>query len=387
MLLPTSRSSSLRGFLDALDGLDGVDVVTRVVTRGRGCIATAPCGIRTGVSFEIALKQGSLEEARAMLDDLERASDTGGLWLPECYADLAQAFDRRGQHDDAIASMESAIERGWGGRPDPRSDIAEFHLRAGRRDEAARIWADLKTKDPDDVWLYNAAGLSYSEVGDHELAVVWLGEGIELAIRTGDPEGIVPQLSEVRRRSLAALGREPDELEGQADEFVVQWRDPRRDRSSRAELSHAADEWLAAPEVGEESRGSGEVAVAMAWFPAGEYEKAIARWQSLAEDWAEVPHPDYCRRMDGHIKWMRAHGVQIRAVAPIVVDEFVEWCADRGEDPESARAGYAAECYRLGGGIDWPPGRNDPCWCGSGRKYKKCCGLAQAAPMHAGTSA
>lgn len=22
----------------------------------------------------------------------------------------------------------------------------------------------------------------------------------------------------------------------------------------------------------------------------------------------------------------------------------------------------------------WPPGRNDPCWCGSGRKHKKCCG-------------
>ena len=20
------------------------------------------------------------------------------------------------------------------------------------------------------------------------------------------------------------------------------------------------------------------------------------------------------------------------------------------------------------------PGRNDPCWCGSGKKYKKCCG-------------
>ena len=23
--------------------------------------------------------------------------------------------------------------------------------------------------------------------------------------------------------------------------------------------------------------------------------------------------------------------------------------------------------------IAWPPGRNQPCWCGSGRKYKKCC--------------
>ncbi|WP_433697459.1 SEC-C domain-containing protein [Nocardiopsis sp. CA-288880] len=24
--------------------------------------------------------------------------------------------------------------------------------------------------------------------------------------------------------------------------------------------------------------------------------------------------------------------------------------------------------------MPWPPGRNHPCWCGSGRKYKKCCG-------------
>ncbi|WP_408997352.1 SEC-C metal-binding domain-containing protein [Streptomyces acidiscabies] len=22
----------------------------------------------------------------------------------------------------------------------------------------------------------------------------------------------------------------------------------------------------------------------------------------------------------------------------------------------------------------WPPPRNGPCWCDSGRKYKKCCG-------------
>lgn len=24
--------------------------------------------------------------------------------------------------------------------------------------------------------------------------------------------------------------------------------------------------------------------------------------------------------------------------------------------------------------LDWPPERNAPCWCASGRKYKKCCG-------------
>jgi tetratricopeptide (TPR) repeat protein len=113
------------------------------------------------VTFEQALKDGDLDEARAILDDLSDVPDTGGLWLPECYGDLAQSYDRRACHDDAIAAQERAIELGWGGRPDPRSDIAEFHLRAGRPEEAAAIWAQLKEQDPDDVWLYNAAGLSY----------------------------------------------------------------------------------------------------------------------------------------------------------------------------------------------------------------------------------
>ena len=29
-------------------------------------------------------------------------------------------------------------------------------------------------------------------------------------------------------------------------------------------------------------------------------------------------------------------------------------------------------------GEAWPPGRNDVCWCGSERKYKKCCGAVTA---------
>ncbi len=201
----------------------------------------------------------------------------------------------------------------------------------------------------------------------------WLADGIDVAMRSGDPEGLVAQLSDVRRQSLAALGHELDDLERQADEFIAQWRDPRRPHPSWSELASGADKWLAAPEVGEEPRiGGADVAVAVAWFPAGEYEKAIERWESLAEDWAGVAHADYCRRMDGHAKWMWAHGVQVRAVAPIAVDEFVEWCEEHDEDSEGARAQYAADRFRLGGGIDWPPGRNESCWCGSGRKYKKC---------------
>ena len=41
----------------------------------------------------------------------------------------------------------------------------------------------------------------------------------------------------------------------------------------------------------------------------------------------------------------------------------------------AARAEYAAHLAATGdpGLIAWPPGRNQPCWCGSGHKYKKCC--------------
>jgi tetratricopeptide (TPR) repeat protein len=346
--------------------------------------SAAPCGISVGMTFEQALKDGDLDVARAILAELVDLPDTGGLWMPECYADLAREYDRQGRHDDAIALLERAIELGWGGKPHPRSDIAEFHLRAARHEEAAAIWAELKASDPDDVWLYNAAGLSYNEIGEHELAVAWLGEGIELAMRIDDPEGIIDQLSHFRRKSLEALGRDLDELEQRVDPFLEEWRsDESAERRRQAQLTKfmtSVPVLREPPRVDEPLHE--DIAVSLAWFPSGEYEAAIRRWPGLAEDWADVPHSEYCSRLDGNIKWMRGQGVPIRAIAPIIVADFVTWCSEHDEDPEEARAAYAMHLTGDGEVILWPPGRNEPCWCGSGRKYKKCCGPALARPMH-----
>lgn len=338
-----------------------------------------------GVTFEQALKDGDLDVARAILDELAELPDTGDVYVPECYADLAREYDRQGRHDDAIAVHQRAIEHGWRAIPDPRSDIAEYHLRAGRHEEAAAIWAELKAANPDDVWLYNAAGLSYNEIEEHELAVAWLGEGIALAMRIDDPEGIISQLSDVRRSSLNALARELDELEKRVDPFLEEWGSEEQTRRRRlARLIESANSVPVIRETpaAQEREDREDIAVSIAWFPSGEYEDAIKRWPSLAEDWAEVPHVAYCARLDGNIKWMRSHGVPIRAIAPIVVDEYAAWCAEHDEDPDEARAAYAANRMQDGATIPWPPGRNEPCWCGSGRKYKKCCGPAPARPMH-----
>ena len=336
------------------------------------------------MTFEQALKDGDFGVARAILDELVDLPGTGGLWMPECYADLAREYDRQGRHDDAIALHERAIELGWDSIPDPRSDIAEFHLRAGRHEDAAAIWAELKALDPDDVWLYNAAGLSYNEIGEYELAVAWLGEGIELAMRIDDPEGIIDQLSHFRRKSLEALGRGLDELEQRVDPFMEEWRSEesaeRRRQARMSEFMNSVPVLRDPPRVDDHPRE--DIAVSLAWFPSGEYEEAARRWPSLAEDWADVPHSEYCSRLDGDIKWMRNQGVPIRAIAPIIVADFVAWCSEHDEDPEEARAAYAMHLTRDREVIPWPPGRNEPCWCGSGRKYKKCCGPALARPMH-----
>jgi hypothetical protein len=61
-------------------------------THQRSAVA---CCIPLIVTFEQALKDGDLDVARAILDELVELPDTGGLWMPECYADLGAWVSNR----------------------------------------------------------------------------------------------------------------------------------------------------------------------------------------------------------------------------------------------------------------------------------------------------
>jgi uncharacterized protein YecA (UPF0149 family) len=60
----------------------------------------------------------------------------------------------------------------------------------------------------------------------------------------------------------------------------------------------------------------------------------------------------------------------------LTVEEVEAWAAEHGWEPGwgVTHAQVAAEAARGGRGRPWPPGRNEPCWCGSGAKHKRCCG-------------
>ena len=127
---------------------------------------------------------------------------------------------------------------------------------------------------------------------------------------------------------------------------------------------------------------SDDVVTTLAWFPAGDYEDALARWPSLAEDWRNVPHDGYCRRFQRELLRLSSHGVPMRGVVSLRLADYLPWCVDEGLDPElpENRAHYAAELTRRGEFIPWPPERNDPCWCGSRRKYERCRGTVSYEP-------
>jgi len=64
------------------------------------------------------------------------------------------------------------------------------------------------------------------------------------------------------------------------------------------------------------------------------------------------------------------------SVAPLQVEAFLAFASEQGLDPSTgdARSRFAALLGSRDETVPWPPGRNDPCWCGSGSKYKRCCG-------------
>lgn len=247
------------------------------------------------------------------------------------------------------------------------------------------------------------ADLAQARAGasDHEAAVRWFEGGLEVAMRDGDPERLVDQLVDLRARSLEALGRDPDdELTRRAQRFVESWEPPPREPlrvSVRTEPAPAEPRPEPCPHCGwsedvpdavldeaDERLRFGEPPVrgprmemAIAWLPRDAFAQALERWPELREDWEDGDHAAYSARIEEGLRELRSSAARPVRVAPVRdLDDLVSFCAKKDEDPASSagRAAYAAELQRTGETIPWPPGRNDPCWCGSKTKYKRCCG-------------
>jgi hypothetical protein len=240
-----------------------------------------------------------------------------------------------------------------------------------------------------------------------------------VALATGDPDQVVMQLLEAAEDAWGELGEPVDQqLVDRVERFCDEWtrptsrrargdatpledracahcgyqpeisrseQDERARRNRRRLLEAEEPEALARLDAGfgpeAQAKLSGPVALAIGWFPADQWTEACQRWPDLLDD-LPADHRAYSQATEARIKRIAQHtaGDQLH-VAVMTVDGLQAHAGQAGNDPGSgqARSHYAATLLQAGNAVVWPPGRNEPCWCRSERKYKKCCGPVPAA--------
>jgi tetratricopeptide (TPR) repeat protein len=140
--------------------------------------------------------------------------------LTEHYVELGGTLARLNRYHESLEAFEAAIAAGQRGLPYPRTNVAGMLLQAGRRQEADAHPAELRDLCPEDIWLYDAAGLSYIEVGEHATAFPWWEVGMAMGMADDDDTGcILGQLNERRTRRRQALGLADDEMTARVAAF------------------------------------------------------------------------------------------------------------------------------------------------------------------------
>jgi hypothetical protein len=130
--------------------------------------------------------------------------------------DLADSYLALGRVDDAVRTTSDATRSGHAEDAEMPCELAEKLMRSGYEPEARLRWQQARADCPDDVWIYVQAGIGHGDIGDHAGALEWLTTGVELALRTGDPESALKQLRPLRASCLFALGCPSDEIQEQA---------------------------------------------------------------------------------------------------------------------------------------------------------------------------
>jgi tetratricopeptide (TPR) repeat protein len=248
--------------------------------------------------------------------------------------DRVDALEADGRFDEAVATLEQLAEATG---EDQRPHIAWMKVRGHRFDEAAALWAEMRAERPDDPGVPYLEASAYLEDGDAETAAPLLEEALAMALRVGSDATMARRIADDRTAALRATGAAPTDV----------------DRAARMALERTA---VAAP-----------------WFAPAEHTRALEAWPAFAEETGGLDHAAYSRALDER---MRGGEGRRPVLVDLTVDEVEAWATEHGWDPGwgLTHAQVAAEAARGGRGRPWPPGRNEPCWCGSGRKHKRCCG-------------
>ena len=285
----------------------------------------------------------TLEAAEQALEALERCTHDGDPPIGDLYDELAELAAEEQKFGLAVRAQRRAVELGCELPKLGREMLGWYLMKDGQRAAGEAEFDALRRDVGDDPDLLVALGNARGDAGDEVAALAAFDEALATANKLGDDDAIRRARSE-RQFSRETLGLPEDDDDRLATRSLL------------------------------DSPGSEEISFALAWFPRSEQRAALAEWADLKEDLGD---PDrYCRSIEQHLRELAAASGHRPSVAPLTVKELTAFSESQGLDPADglARARLAADLERRGQAVPWPPGRNQPCWCGSGRKYKRCCG-------------
>jgi tetratricopeptide (TPR) repeat protein len=305
---------------------------------------------------------------RQMVDAARRP---GGLepGTDPAYA-LAVAADLcayAGDVEQALALLTEAIEFDGGQDKAPvhrLAAMAQLLVKSGQRAEGLALLESLRpylgTEPSANMSIVDAL----LETEQEDVAIEWLTDAIQRQLRTPlDSHAAMEHtvLLNMRRRIRHQMGLSPDAL----------------DLAAPADPALPFDSALAPPSFRGNDDWDEEIdddVLRLLYWPEHEYALLLTRWPGLAEefgaDWASQRNAvkkDCAESLaEGPVQ-----------VVPGEVEEYAIFAAKHALDPAIVGTGdrYLYELTRQGRGIDYPPARNATCWCGSGSKYKKCCGF------------
>jgi tetratricopeptide (TPR) repeat protein len=254
------------------------------------------------------------------------------------------ALEGSGRYDEAIAVLRE-IEELTG--EDQRWHVAWMHVLAGRRGESDALWAALEREHPGDPTVAFLAGNAHAEAQEPDVAAELFERALELALHTGTDGETLRQIVSARNDALGGAGLEPGPI----------------DEAARRALARAAAQGADTP-------------VATPYFGPEEFARAVEAWPGFGGDWADDGHAAYALELDRRMRAAAAGAQRHPVVVPLTVAEVQASAEGHGIDADwaEARARAAYELAQDGRATAWPPGRNEPCWCSSGTKYKRCCG-------------
>ena len=294
----------------------------------------------------------------------------------DCLLEAAQSWARAGNHERALSLLRPLIAEGGENAEYARFTAADIAFGTGNTEKGYEEFAALRAARPRHDGPCQLAAELLAERGDLAGALEWYNLAAARLTEADLEEVALSSAGYLtagmvlagRAATRSQLGFTPDDLDQLAPE------PGRRELPGRARPNAAPQGFTPTNDIAKaiEEHGA-QTRVQFLIYRRADLAEAENRWPDLLLPEA---HDDYYHRQEQQCRRTSENGASSIILVAAEPQPMAEFAAQHGGTvyDDDLRLAYLNAKAADGDIITWPPPRNGPCWCGSGAKYKKCCG-------------